>query len=186
MRYRIENYIAVKLHNIQEELEEVVDGNGVIEYEDLEYSNGFLVYNKTNKKIEYKYFNPNLYEKWDGTAIVEDASRKLQDEKFAEERKKDSEFKNFGRIKVQYIEEDVVLTQEALNFIIFGTQARTKSLDVDIKGMSAYLANQIIKKHKISKEKGIEFYNASIVKYPEMQNEIDNILKNEGGYSEKE
>ena len=39
MRYRIENYIALKLHNNLEELQEVVNGFGVVECDDLEYTN---------------------------------------------------------------------------------------------------------------------------------------------------
>lgn len=183
MRYRIENYIAVKLHNILEELEEVVDGNGVIEYEDLEYSNGFLVYNETNKKIEYKYFNPDIYEKWDGTAIVEDTKRKLEDEKFEEERRKNSLFKLQARERVENVEEDTDLAQEAINFLIFGTQARTRGLSIDTKGMAAYLANQTIKKTKTSIQAGKDFYNASLKKYPEMKADIDYILASEGEYS---
>lgn len=180
MRYRIENYIALKLHNNLEELQEVVNGFGVVECDDLDYTNGFLVWNEITKKVEHKYFNPALFEKWNGYEIVEDIDRKNLEQNFSEERKKEAEFKTNARTRVETSENDIILTQEAVNFIIFGSQARTMSLDIDTNGMAAYLASQVIKKAKTNIDNGRSFYNSSIEKYPEMKTTIDNILAAEG------
>lgn len=186
MRYRIENYIAMKLHSNLEELETVIDGYGVVEFDDIEYSNGFLVWNTEKEVVEHKYFNPALYEKWNGVEIVEDTEKRLQDEKFAEERRKDLEFKLDGRKRVEVAEDDIVLTQEAVNFLIFGTmdtRAAVYNTTENTNGgttMALYLASQIMKKAKLSLEAGRNFYDMSIVRYPDMQGDIDFILRAEG------
>lgn len=186
MKYKVENYIATKIPEGSETLQKVVNGSGVVEGNDVTYTNGFLVWNETTKVVEHCYFNPARYEMWNGKEIVEDTERKLADEKFASERRKDHEFKTNGRMRVEISEGDIVLTQEALNFIIFGAQApaqaklRSATPYVETNGMAAYLASQVIKKANIDLQSGKDFYKASIDKYPEMKVTIDAILTAKG------
>lgn len=70
MKYKIENYFAYPVDDSYV-LETVVNGNGVVEQEELKYTNGFAVYDEKNKKIININFNPETH-KWDGSKIIED------------------------------------------------------------------------------------------------------------------
>lgn len=183
MRYRIESYIAMKLHNALEELEEVRDGFGVVECEDLDYSNGFLVWNTEKKMVEHKYFNPSLFEKWNGDKIAIDYDKKAEVEYYELEKSKDRRFKIEARERVELLEIENQLSQEVLNFLLFKTDldlimttfqnSRSKEND---NMLPAYLALQISKKAKKSKEEAEEFYQMSVERFPQFRNDIDNLL----------
>lgn len=95
MKYIINNFMATKASDNNLELKEVIAGTGVVEFKEIEYNKGFLVFNEATKEIVNIVFDPGV-EKWNGYSIVKNDENIAQEKIFNAQKKY-----NFEKIKAR-------------------------------------------------------------------------------------